>query len=67
MTTDDLIHIFQEQMSAQSPCLLHFVLVDGDHETIGRHPSDDMDTLLLTLDCCFQYDGIKSGLPRFKK
>ena len=68
MTVEDLEYIFQPQIEQ---CLatdtkLWFMLRDGDHKMIERHPVDDLAGLLPLLDS-FQYAGSIGNMPRFVK
>ena len=68
MTLEDLEYIFQPQIEQ---CLatdtkLWFMLQDGDHILIERHPADDLLGLLPLLDS-FQYAGSIDNVPRFTK
>lgn len=68
MTVEDLEYIFQPQIEQ---CLatdtkLWFMLRDGDHILIERHPADDLLGLLPLLDS-FQYAGSIDNVPRFTK
>lgn len=68
MNIEDLQHIFKPQLDQiiNSDIKLFYMLVDGDHVLIDRHPANDLETLLLTLDN-FQYIGSEGGMPRFVK
>ena len=68
MTPEDLEYIFQPQIEQ---CLatgtkLWFMLRDGDHTLVERHPVDDLAGLLPLLDS-FQYAGSIGNMPRFVK
>jgi hypothetical protein len=65
MILEDLEHIFKPQVNEGTDSL-YFMLVDGDHKLIQRHPADNIDTLLPMLDS-FQYSGTVERLPRFTK
>jgi len=45
---------------------LWFMLRDGDHQMIERHPADDLAGLLPMLDS-FRYAGSIDNVPRFVK
>jgi hypothetical protein len=65
MILEDLEHIFKNQVNEGTDSL-YFMLIDGDHKLIQRHPADNIDTLLPMLDS-FQYSGTVERLPRFTK
>jgi hypothetical protein len=65
MILEDLEHIFKNQVNEGTDSL-YFMLIDGDHKLIQRHPADNIDTLLPMLDS-FQYTGTVERLPRFSK
>lgn len=65
MILEDLEYIFKPQVNEGTDSL-YFMLVDGDHKLIQRHPADNIDTLLPMLDS-FQYSGTVERLPRFTK
>jgi len=65
MILEDLEHIFKPQVNEGTDSL-YFMLIDGDHKLIQRHPADNIDTLLPMLDS-FQYSGTVERLPRFTK
>jgi hypothetical protein len=65
MILEDLEYIFKPQVNEGTDSL-YFMLVDGDHKLIQRHPADNIDTLLSMLDS-FQYSGTVERLPRFTK
>jgi len=65
MMLEDLEHIFKNQVNEGTDSL-YFMLIDGDHKLIQRHPADNIDTLLPMLDS-FQYTGTVERLPRFSK
>lgn len=68
MTIEDLQHIFRAQIeqcqATDTP--LWFMLQDGDHSLIQRHPADELSELLPMLDS-FQYVGNEGNIPRFSK
>lgn len=68
MNIEDLQHIFKPQLDQikDSDVKLFYMLVDGDHTLIDRYPADDLENLLIMLDC-FQYNGSEGGIPRFVK
>ena len=68
MTVEDLEHIFRDQIeqSLNHTVKLFFILQDGDHKMIERHPADDLAGLLPMLSH-FQYAGNKGNIPRFVK
>ena len=63
MILEDLEHIFKNQVNEGTDSL-YFMLIDGDHKLIQRHPSNDMTSLLPMLDS-FQYAGTQDRIPRF--
>ena len=63
MILKDLEYIFKPQID-EGTTSLYYMLVDGDHKLIQRHPADDVQSLLPMLDC-FQYDGTVEKMPRF--
>jgi hypothetical protein len=65
MILEDLEHIFKNQVN-EGTTSLYYMLIDGDHKLIQRHPADNIDTLLPMLDS-FQYTGTVERLPRFTK
>lgn len=65
MTLDDLKYIFKPQI-AEGTDKLYFMLVDGEHKVIERHPATDMASLLPVLSC-FEYHGAEARMPRFVK
>jgi hypothetical protein len=65
MILEDLEHIFKPQVNEGTDSL-YFMLIDGDHKLIQRHPADNIDALLPMLDS-FQYSGTVERLPRFTK
>ena len=65
MILEDLEHIFKNQVNEGTDSL-YFMLIDGDHKLIQRHPADNIDALLPMLDS-FQYSGTVERLPRFTK
>jgi len=68
MIKEDLEYIFKTQIDQiqDSNVKLFFMLQDGDHVMIERHPADDLDSLLIMLDN-FQYNGTNGNIPRFVK
>lgn len=71
MIIKDLEHIFKSQLdkildSDVNNIRLYFMLVDGEHNMIERHDSNDLEGLIPILDC-FQYAGTVGGMPRFIK
>jgi hypothetical protein len=65
MILEDLEHIFKPQVN-EGTTSLYYMLIDGDHKLIQRHPADNIDALLPMLDS-FQYSGTVERLPRFTK
>jgi hypothetical protein len=65
MILEDLEHIFKNQVN-EGTTSLYYMLIDGDHKVIQRHPADNIDALLPMLDS-FQYSGTVERLPRFTK
>jgi hypothetical protein len=66
MNTEDLEHIFQNQI-AEGTEKLYFMLKDGDcMPMIERHPADDLAGLLPMLSS-FEYAGGTANMPRFIK
>jgi hypothetical protein len=65
MILEDLEHIFKNQIN-EGTTSLYYMLIDGDHKLIQRHPSDNIDALLPMLDS-FQYSGTEERMPRFTK
>jgi hypothetical protein len=68
MTVEDLEHIFRVQIeqSLDHTVKLFFMLQDGDHKMIERHPADDLAGLVPMLSH-FQYAGNEGNIPRFVK
>ena len=68
MTINDLQYIFQPQIELCYPtdAKVWYMLQDGDHTVIERHPADDLGGLLLMLDN-FRYAGTRNNVPRFVK
>ena len=68
MTVEDLEHIFRDQIeqSMNHTVKLFFILQDGDHKMIERHPAGDLAGLLPMLSH-FQYAGNAGNIPRFVK
>lgn len=65
MILEDLEYIFKNQIN-EGTTSLYYMLIDGDHKLIQRHPSDNIDALLPMLDS-FQYNGTEARMPRFTK
>lgn len=65
MIIEDLEHIFKPQIK-EGTDKLYFMLIDGEHKMIERHPVLDMATLVSLLDA-FQYAGTIEQIPRFTK
>ena len=65
MILEDLEYIFKPQVN-EGTTSLYYMLIDGDHKLIQRHPADNIDALLPMLDS-FQYSGTVERLPRFTK
>lgn len=65
MIIEDLEHIFKPQID-EGTDKLYFMLIDGEHKMIQRHPVLDMATLVPVLDA-FQYTGTIEQIPRFTK
>lgn len=68
MNLEDLQHIFKPQLeqSQDQNILLFYMLNDGDHMVINRHPATDMESLLPLLSS-FEYRGSDANIPRFVK
>lgn len=68
MNIKDLQHIFRAQIEQcqNSDTPLWFMLQDGDHCLIKRHPADNLAELLPMLNS-FQYAGNEADIPRFAK
>jgi len=68
MNIEDLQHIFKPQLDQikNSDVKLFYMLIDGDHTLIDRHPANDLENLLTMLDS-FQYNGNEGNIPRFVK
>jgi hypothetical protein len=71
MIKEDLQYIFKSQIDAGNNAgikdmLMWFMLTDGKHTKIDRHPMDDLDGLLPMLSS-FQYTGNEANMPRFSK
>jgi hypothetical protein len=68
MMLEDLQHIFRAQIEQcqSSNTKLWFMLQDGDHNIIERHPADDLAGLLPMLSH-FQYASNEGNIPRFVK
>jgi hypothetical protein len=65
MILEDLEYIFKPQIDEGTE-KLYFMLIDGEHKMIERHPVLDMTSLLPMLDN-FQYSGTIEQIPRFSK
>jgi hypothetical protein len=65
MILEDIEHIFKPQTD-EGTTRLYFMLIDGEHKLIERHPANDLATLLVMLDA-FQYSGTVERIPRFSK
>jgi hypothetical protein len=65
MIKEDLEYIFKPQVD-EGTTKLYFMLIDGEHKVIERHPTDNFLGLLPMLDS-FQYHGTESRIPRFVK
>jgi hypothetical protein len=65
MILEDIEHIFKPQTD-EGTTSLYFMLIDGEHKLIERHPANDLATLLVMLDA-FQYSGTVERIPRFSK
>jgi hypothetical protein len=63
MILEDLEHIFKPQVN-EGTTSLYYMLIDGDHKLIQRHPASDMASLVPVLDN-FQYAGTQDRIPRF--
>jgi hypothetical protein len=63
MILEDLEYIFKPQIN-EGTTSLYFMLIDGDHKLIQRHPASDMASLVPVLDN-FQYGGTVERMPRF--
>ena len=63
MILEDLEYIFKPQIN-EGTTSLYFMLIDGDHKLIQRHPASDMASLVPVLDN-FQYAGTVERMPRF--
>lgn len=68
MTVEDLEHIFRVQIdqNMNHTVKLFFLLQDGEHKMIERHPADDL-TGLLPMLSHFQYADNMGNIPRFIK
>jgi len=64
MLKEDLDYIFKKQLNEGTDSL-YFMLIDGDHNLIQRHPANKMEELLPMLSA-FEYAGAEV-MPRFKK
>jgi hypothetical protein len=63
MILEDLEYIFKPQIN-EGTTSLYFMLIDGDHKLIQRHPASDIASLVPVLDN-FQYAGTVERMPRF--
>lgn len=63
MILEDLEYIFKTQVN-EGTTSLYYMLIDGDHKLIQRHPASDMASLVPVLDN-FQYAGTQDRIPRF--
>jgi hypothetical protein len=63
MILEDLEYIFKPQVN-EGTTSLYYMLIDGDHKLIQRHPASDMASLVPVLDN-FQYAGTQDRIPRF--
>lgn len=68
MNIEDLEHIFQPQMAHDPDGVvkLFYMVQDGEVGTVLRHLSTDLEGLLPMLDS-YEYQGTRSGIPRFVK
>ena len=68
MTLEDLQHIFKPQLDQirDQRVKLFYMLTDGDHVMIDRHPAQDLEGLIPMLSA-FQYVGSEGSIPRFVK
>jgi len=66
MQLEDLQYIFQSQIQ-EGTTKLYFMLIDGIHAQIERHPADRLEELIPMLDN-FRFEGYKPGnMARFIK
>ena len=65
MILEDVEHIFKPQID-EGTTMLYFMLIDGEHKIIERHPANNLETLVPVLDA-FQYCGTLERVPRFSK
>jgi hypothetical protein len=63
MNKADLEYIFKKQLGREPK--LYFMLVDGNHKEVMRHPADKLEELIPMLDS-FTYGGLEV-MPRFFK
>jgi hypothetical protein len=68
MNLEDLQHIFKPQLDQirDQDVKLFYMLTDGDHVMIDRHPASDLENLVPALSS-FQYAGNEGNIPRFVK
>jgi hypothetical protein len=64
MILEDLEYVFKKQIDAGEK-KLYFMLVDGKHKVVERHPANKMEELLPMLSA-FEYAGT-DVMPRFTK
>lgn len=64
MQLEDLTHIFRHQLDLGETKLC-FMLIDGNHKIVERHPANKIEELLPMLDS-FTYSGCEI-MPRFTK
>lgn len=64
MLLEDLEYVFKKQIDAGEK-KLYFMLVDGKHKVVERHPTNKINDLLHMLSA-FEYAGT-DVMPRFKK
>jgi hypothetical protein len=68
MNLEDLQHIFKPQLDQiqDQDVKLFYMLTDGVHVQIDRHPAQDLEGLIPMLSS-FQYVGNEGNIPRFVK
>lgn len=68
MTLEDLQYVFKPQLDQiqDQDVKLFYMLIDGAHSMVDRHPAYDLENLLPMLSA-FQYAGNKGNIPRFVK
>ena len=68
MNIEDLEHIFHPQMEhdLDGVVKLFYMVQDGEVGTVLRHLSTDLEGLVPMLDS-YEYQGTRSGIPRFVK